>query len=300
MANDTLGPAPVLCFAPSPNGALHLGHAYSALMNDRVAAELGGRVLLRIEDLDRTRCRPEFEAGIVDDLAWLGLRFPMPARRQSEHGEDYAAALAGLDEHGLVYPCFCSRSEVARAANGLRDPDGAPLYAGTCRALSAAERRDRLAHGDKRAFRLDMARALAAAPARLFWTEYGEGAVPSRRPAAPEVWGDVVLRGRDLAASYPLAVVVDDALQGVTDVVRGRDLIAATAIHRLLQAVLGLASPRYRHHRLVLDPNGAKLSKSRQSVSLAELRRKGLSTGEVRAALGFGMGARAGLAVELG
>jgi glutamyl-Q tRNA(Asp) synthetase len=269
-------------------------------MNERVAAELGGRVLLRIEDLDRTRCKAEFEAGIIDDLAWLGLRFPASPRRQSEHGDDYAAALARLDEQGLVYPCFCTRSEVTRAANGLRDPDGAPLYPGTCRALSAAERRGRFARGDKAAFRLDMAHALDAAPARLSWTEYGEGAVPSPRPAAPEVWGDVVLRGRDLAASYHLAVVVDDALQGVTDVVRGRDLIAATAVHRLIQALLGLAPPRYRHHRLVLDPNGAKLSKSRQSVSLAELRRKGLSLGEVRAALGFGMGARAGLAVELG
>ncbi len=182
----------------------------------------------------------------------------------------------------------------------MRDPDGAPLYAGTCRALSAAERRDRLVRGDKAAFRLDMARALDAAPARLFWTEYGEGAVPSRRPAAPEVWGDVILRGRDRAASYHLAVVVDDALQGVTDVVRGRDLIAATAIHRLMQALLGLAPPRYRHHRLVLDQKGAKLSKSRQSASLAELRGTSLSPGEVRAALGFGMGAGGGLSVELG
>jgi len=300
MTDDARSPAPVLRFAPSPNGALHLGHAYSALMNERVAAELGGRVLLRIEDLDRTRCRPEFEAAIIDNLAWLKLRFPAPPRRQSEHGDDYAAALARLDEQGLVYPCFCSRSEVAHASRGRRDPDGAPLYAGTCRALSATEARDRLVRGDKRAFRLDMARALGAARARLFWTEYGEGAVPSQRPAAPEIWGDVVLRGRDLAASYHLAVVADDALQGVTDVVRGRDLIAATAVHRLLQALLGLAPPRYRHHRLVLDSDGAKLSKSRQSVSLAELRRKGLSPGEVRAALGFGMGAGGGLAVELG
>jgi glutamyl-Q tRNA(Asp) synthetase len=223
-----------------------------------------------------------------------------PPRRQSEHGDDYAAALVRLDEQGLVYPCFCSRSEVARASRGLRDPDGAPLYPGTCRALSAAERRDRLARGDRAAFRLDMGHALDAAPAGLFWTEYGEGAIPLRRPAAPEVWGDVVLRGRDLAASYHLAVVVDDALQGVTDVVRGRDLIAATAVHRLMQALLGLAPPRYRHHRLVLDSKGAKLSKSRQSVSLAELRGTGLSPGEVRAALGFGMGAGGGLSVELG
>ena len=159
-------------------------------MNERVAAEFGGRALLRIEDLDRTRCKAEFEAGIVDDLTWLGLRYPAPSRRQSEHGDDYAAALARLDARGLVYPCFCSRAEVARASGGLRDPDGAPLYPGTCRAVSAAERRERLARGDKAALRLDMGRALGAAPARLSWTDYGEGAIPSRRPASPAVWGD--------------------------------------------------------------------------------------------------------------
>ncbi|MGB3583773.1 MAG: tRNA glutamyl-Q(34) synthetase GluQRS [Roseiarcus sp.] len=300
MADDILATAPVLRFAPSPNGALHLGHAYSALMNERLAAETGGRLILRIEDLDGARCKPRFEAAIVDDLAWLGLRFPAPWRRQSEHRDDYAAALARLDRQGLVYPCFCSRSEAARASAGLRDPDGAPLYPGTCRALSPAEACDRLARGDKAAFRLDMQRAIDAGPADLSWTEYGEGAIPSQHSAAPEVWGDVVLRGRDLAASYHLAVVVDDALQGVTDVVRGRDLLAATAVHRLLQALLGLAEPRYRHHRLILDQTGEKLSKSRQSWSLAELRATGLAPGEVRAALGFHSGASVGFAVEFG
>jgi glutamyl-Q tRNA(Asp) synthetase len=298
MADDILATAPVLRFAPSPNGALHLGHAYSALMNERIAAETGGRLILRMEDLDRVRCKPRFEAAIVDDLAWLGLRFRPPWRRQSEHGEDYAEALARLDQQGLVYPCFCSRSDVARASQGKRDPDGAPLYPGTCRAPSWAERRARLARGDKAAFRLDMGRALAAAPARLSWAEYGEGAVPSECAAAPAVWGDVVLSGRDRAASYHLAVVVDDALQGVSDVVRGRDLLVATAVHRLLQALLGYPAPRYRHHRLVLDQGGAKLSKSRQSESLAELRGTGLNPGDVRAALGFGAGAGCGLAVE--
>jgi glutamyl-Q tRNA(Asp) synthetase len=300
MIDDVLATAPVLRFAPSPNGALHLGHAYSALMNERLAAELGGRLILRIEDLDRTRCKAQFEAGIIDDLAWLGLRFPAPPRRQSKHGDDYAAALARLDERGLAYPCFCSRSEIVRASNGRRDPEGAPLYPGTCRALSSAEARDRLARGDKAAFRLNMRRALDAAPAGLWWTEYGEGAIPSHRPATPEAWGDVVLKGSDLAASYHLAVVVDDALQGVTDVARGRDLLAATAVHRLLQALLGLAAPRYRHHRLVLDESGAKLSKSHQSVSLDELRGTGLSPDEVRAALGFGSGEGGGLSVEFG
>jgi glutamyl-Q tRNA(Asp) synthetase len=266
-------------------------------MNERITAQTDGRLLLRIEDLDRTRCKPQFEAAIVDDLAWLGLRFPAP-RRQSEHGDDYAAALARLDQRGLVYPCFCSRSEIARASNDQRDPDGAPLYAGTCRALSPAEARDRMTRGDKAAFRLNIRLAVDAGPARLSWTEYGEGAAPSLPSAAPELWGDVVLRGRDLAASYHLAVVVDDALQGVTDVVRGRDLFAATAVHCLLQGLLGVPAPRYRHHRLVLDRNGAKLSKSRQSWSLAELRATGLAPGAVRSALGFDPGAVPEFAVE--
>jgi glutamyl-Q tRNA(Asp) synthetase len=298
MSPDIPATAPVLRFAPSPNGALHLGHAYSALMNERIAAGTGGRLILRIEDLDRARCKPRFEAAIVEDLAWLGIRFPAPWCRQSEHRDDYAAALARLDQQGLVYPCFCTRSQIARASAGLRDPDGAPLYPRTCRAVPSAEARALLARGDKAAFRLDMERALAAAPARLSWLEYGEGAVPSERRAAPEVWGDIVLRGRDLAASYHLAVVVDDASQGVTDVVRGRDLLAATAVHRLLQALLACPAPRYRHHRLVLDQNGAKLSKSRQSESLAGLRETGLSPGEVRAALGFAAGAGGGLAAS--
>jgi glutamyl-Q tRNA(Asp) synthetase len=300
MIDDVPATAPVLRFAPSPNGALHLGHAYSALMNERLAAEFGGRVILRIEDLDRTRCKAQFEVAILDDLAWLGLHFPAPPRRQSEHSDDYAAALVRLDERGLIYPCFCSRAEVARAWNGQRDPDGAPLYPGTCRALSLAERRDRLAGRDKAAIRLDMRRALDAAPADLCWTEYSEGSVPSQRPARPEVWGDIVLKGRDVAASYHLGVVVDDALQGITDVARGRDLLPATAVHRLLQALLNLPAPRYRHHRLVLDRSGVKLSKNRQSVSLAELRETGLSPGEVRAALGFGSGDGGGLSVEFG
>jgi glutamyl-Q tRNA(Asp) synthetase len=298
MSDAIPATAPVLRFAPSPNGALHLGHAYSALLNERLAAETAGRLLLRIEDLDRTRCKAQYEGAIVADLAWLGLRFDAPPRRQSEHGDDYAAALARLDERGLVYPCFCSRSEAARVSGGRRDPDGAPLYAGACRALAAAEVRARLARGERAALRLDMRRALEAAPAHLSWREYGEGTARSEHAAEPAVWGDVVLRGRDLAASYHLAVVVDDALQGVTDVVRGRDLFAATAVHRLLQELMGLPAPRYRHHRLVLDANGAKLSKSRQSWSLAELRGTGLSAGEVRAALGFGAGSAGGVAVE--
>jgi glutamyl-Q tRNA(Asp) synthetase len=297
MRLDTLAPSPVLRFAPSPNGALHLGHAYSALCNERLAAELGGRLLLRIEDLDRTRCKPQYEPAILDDLAWLGLRFEAEPRRQSEHGDDYANALARLGATGLVYPCFCSRAEVARAS-AARDPDGAPLYPGTCRALSRNERAERLARGDKaalrldmrRAIELDMRRAIEKAPAEIVWSEFGEESNPIDRTAEPALWGDVVLAGRDLAASYHLAVTVDDALQGVTDVVRGRDLLPATSVHRLLEELLGLPAPRYRHHRLVLNPSGAKLSKSRQSPPLGALREKGVSAAQIRAALGFGGG----------
>ena len=291
--------SPVARFAPSPNGALHLGHAYSALCNERFAAASNARLLLRIENLDRARCKAEYEAAIVDDLDWLGLSFEGPACRQSEHRGDYAAALERLSAKELVYPCFCSRAEVARASRGLRDPDGAPLYSGSCRALGAKERRVRLARGDRAAWRLDMGRALEATPMRLSWLEYGEGAVPNEPRGAPALWGDVVLCGRDLAASYHLAVVVDDALQRVTDVVRGGDLLAATSVHRLLQELLALPVPRYRHHRLVLDARGVKLAKSRQSPSLAELRRRGLKPNEIRAALGFAEGPGGGLAVAL-
>jgi glutamyl-Q tRNA(Asp) synthetase len=279
-------------FAPSPNGALHLGHAYSALQNHRLAAEVDARLLLRIEDLDRTRCKPEFEAAILQDLDWLGLRFDGAPRRQSDHAEDYEAALQRLESRGLVYPCFCSRAEVARAAYG-RDPDGAPLYGGACRGLPPRESESRLASGRKAAWRLDMEQAITLAPAQIGWLEYGEGVVAEARAADPAAWGDVVLRGRDLAASYHLAVTVDDALQEVTDVVRGRDLIAATAVHSLLQALLGLPAPRYRHHRLVLDADGGKLSKSRGSPTLRSLRREGVTAEAIRRTLGFAEGAPA-------
>jgi glutamyl-Q tRNA(Asp) synthetase len=296
----SVGPlsSPVLRFAPSPNGRLHLGHAYSALLNQRLANDAGGQLLLRIEDLDRTRCKPAFEDGIRGDLAWLGLNFDEAPRRQSDHVADYRAALARLETLGLVYPCFCSRAEVARVATG-RDPDGAPLYGGSCRALSAAERAERLARGDKAALRFDMTRALRVSPKRMVWLEYGEGPVGEARTADPAAWGDVVLGGRDLAASYHLAVTVDDALQGVTDVVRGRDLLAATSVHRLLQELLGLDGPRYRHHRLVLDSAGAKLAKSRGSPTLASLRGEGVTARDIRRALGFIDAGRAAFEVVL-
>lgn len=276
---------------------MHLGHAYSALFNQRLAETTGGRLIVRIEDLDRTRCKLAYETAIRHDLAWLGVRFEPSPRRQSEHGADYEAALGRLDALGLVYPCFCSRAEVARGAAG-RDPDGAPLYSGHCRALSQLDRRRRLAAGEKAAFRLDMAAAVRLAPERIVWDEYGEGALAAERVADPSAWGDVVLKGRDLAASYHLAVTVDDAIQGVTDVARGRDLVAATSVHRLLQELLGLPAPRYRHHRLALDCGGAKLAKSRGSPTLASMRADGVTALEIRRALGFAAGESA-LAVVL-
>jgi glutamyl-Q tRNA(Asp) synthetase len=298
MPSRDLPDVTTLRFAPSPNGFLHLGHAYSALMNERAAAALNGRLLLRFEDLDRSRSRARYESAIEEDLLWLGLRFADPPRRQSEHGADYLAALNRLAAAGFSYPCFCSRSEVARAAKTY-DPDGAPVYPGTCRSLPVQESAARIAQGQRAVRRLDMARACAAVPAALEWTEYGEGFAPSRRAAEPALWGDIVLFGRNGAATYHLAVTVDDALQRITDVVRGRDLLAATSVHRLLQELLGLPTPRYRHHRLVLAPDGGKLSKSRQSPSLAELRERGVTPKEIRAAVGSGVGMKGGLGIML-
>ncbi len=290
--------SPVFRFAPTPNGALHLGHAYSALLNRRWAEETGGRLLLRIEDLDRRRCKPAYETAILDDLAWLDVRFDGLPRRQSEHDDDYAAALERLRSRGLVYPCFCSRAEVARAGAG-RDPDGAPVYGGRCRALSEMERRARLERGEKVAWRLDTGRARNCVPERVVWLEYGEGTTGREQVADPAVWGDVIVRGRDLAASYHLAVTIDDGLQGVTDVIRGRDLLAATSVHRLLQELLGLPCPRYRHHRLVLDAEGDKLSKRGGSPSLAALRAKGVSAEAVKTALSLSAQLEAPFAVAL-
>ena len=290
---------PTFRFAPTPNGALHLGHAYSALLNQRLAAEADGRFLLRIEDTDTGRCKPELEAAMLEDLGWLGIAWPEPPRRQSEHLGDYAHALAALEARGLVYPCYCGRAEIARANDGLRDPDGAPLHRGHCDAVSAKEVARRMASGERPALRLDMTRALAELEGPLTWSEFGEGAAERVVEADPNAWGDVVLRGRDRPANYHLAVVVDDALQAITDVVRGRDLYASTSVHRLLQALLGLAAPRYRHHRLALDADGDKMSKSASSTPLRALRLEGYSAADVRAALGFGDGRPARLDVRL-
>ncbi len=282
---------PVFRFAPSPNGRLHLGHALSVLTNERLARELGGRLLLRIEDIDVTRCKPEFEAAIREDLAWLGLRFDGAVRRQSEHFESYAEVVRGLQARGLVYPCFCSRQEIKRAV-GLReawpvDPDGAPLYPGTCRACASTEAATRILAGEPHVLRLAMERAIEAIGGAVSYLIFN--AAGPERPVAtdPSRWGDVVLARKEVPTSYHLSVVLDDALQGVTHVVRGRDLEAATDIHVVLQRLLGLPTPRYHFHPLLSDGTGQKLAKSRLSESLADLRARGVTAGEIRKQLGF-------------
>jgi glutamyl-Q tRNA(Asp) synthetase len=280
-------PQPIFRFAPTPNGRLHLGHAYSALRNEKAAREARGALRLRIEDTDPTRCTRAFEDAIREDLAWLGISFDGEPRRQSDHLSDYAAALDALSAKGLVYPCFCTRGQIALASSGARDPDGAPLHRGGCLAVGGEETRARLAAGEAAALRLDVSRAIRLAPEKLDWREFDEGGVERRVLADPLAWGDVALRGKQRPATYHLAVVVDDALQGVTDVVRGRDIFPSTSVHRLLQALLGLPAPRYRHHRLVLDADGAKMSKSAASTPLADLRDRGFDAIDARAALGF-------------
>lgn len=287
-------PRPVFRFAPSPNGLLHLGHALSALLNADLARGAGGRLLLRIEDIDATRCRPEYERAILEDLAWLGLEWEQPVRRQSEHFDEYRAALDRLEREALVYPAFESRAEIARlvaareAASGTawpRDPDGAPLYPGRARALPQEERARRRA-AEPFALRLDMAAALARAGRRLAWREEDESGAREIE-ARPEAWGDVILGRKETPASYHLAVVLDDALQGVTHVVRGMDLYESTAVHRLLQELLGLSAPAYRHHRLVLGGDGRKLAKRTRVTTLRDLRAAGATAADVRRAVGL-------------
>lgn len=287
---------PTFRFAPSPNGDLHLGHALSALLNSDLAWATGGRFLLRIEDIDATRCRPRYEAAIYDDLAWLGLAWETPVRRQSEHFQAYRAALAQLRDMGLVYPSFESRAEIARlvaereqAGPWPRDPDGAPLYPGNARAIDEAERMRRIDRGEPYALRLDMAAALARLPGPLAWREMGRG--PNGQTgvvaADPAAWGDVVLARKEVPTSYHLSVVVDDAAQGVTEAVRGEDLFAATGLHRLLQALLALPEPTYRHHRLIRDADGRKLAKSTRATALRDLRAGGASPSDIRRLVGL-------------
>ncbi len=282
---------PVFRFAPSPNGELHLGHAYSALIDFDLCRRAGGRFLLRIEDIDRTRCRPEYEAAIYDDLSWLGLTWEEPVRRQSEHMDDYAAALDRLTAMGLVYPAFMSRGDIRAATAGRdwpHDPDGAPLYPGTDRDLDPAEAGARIAAGVPYALRLRIDQAIAMA-GPLSWSEDGSGPAgeTGRIEADPAVWGDVVIARKETPTSYHLSVVVDDAAQGVTHVVRGRDLFHATAAHVLLQRLLGLPTPTYHHHRLILDETGRKLAKSDRDTALRSLRAAGKTPADIRRMVGL-------------
>jgi glutamyl-Q tRNA(Asp) synthetase len=271
-------------FAPSPTGHLHLGHAHSALQGYRTAQASGGRFLLRIEDIDRARCRVEFESALMEDLAWLGLVWEQPVRRQSDHFDNYRAALASLESLGVLYPCFCSRKDIAAAASAPHAGETA-LYPGTCRTLDPDLAAARKASGDPFALRLDVAKAVARAGRLVFWDATPDGW--RTITAEPERFGDVVLGRRDVPASYHLCATLDDHLQGITLVIRGEDLRAATHIHRLLQALLDLATPCYRHHVLLANESGERLSKRDGAASLRGLRANGMSAGAVRAMAGF-------------
>ncbi|HEY8248184.1 MAG TPA: tRNA glutamyl-Q(34) synthetase GluQRS [Hyphomicrobium sp.] len=283
-------PVPVLRFAPSPNGPLHLGHALSALTGFDMAQRLGARFLVRIEDIDVARCREEHVAGIFEDLAWLGVTWEEPVLRQSQHFATYVQAAQELEAKGLLYPCFASRSEIEAAVSpGAVDPDGAPLYPGLHKSMPRSEIEVRLHNGERFALRLDMARALGVARDRLggaplTFTELDESGRPQVLEAHAEQWGDAVILRKDVPASYHLAVVVDDARQGITHVTRGRDLLQATGLHRLLQVLLGLPEPLYQHHRLLVDADGRKLAKS---AGEGALRAGGASPADVRRTLGM-------------
>jgi glutamyl-Q tRNA(Asp) synthetase len=287
-------PQPVFRFAPSPNGHLHLGHALSALMNFDMARAAGGRFLLRMEDIDAARCRPEFEAAMLEDLAWLGLQWEQPVRRQSDHFDEYRAALTKLDSMRLTFRSFESRAELAHMVGDRdvrerwpRDPDGVPVYPGAARQMSDAERQARIGRGDPYAIRLDMEKAIDWAKEcrePLHWTETGAGpgGETGDISADPAAWGDVIVGRKETPTSYHLSVVIDDALQGVTHVVRGADLFWSTSVHRILQVLLGLPAPVYHHHRLILDAGGRKLSKSTAATGLRELRAQGMTAGDIR------------------
>ena len=264
-------------FAPSPTGLLHLGHASVALDAWQRARAVGGRFLLRIEDIDAGRCRPAFAEAALDDLRWLGLDWDGPVRVQTEHEGDYLAALARLRGTGVLYPCFCSRADVLRSATAPHGPEGV-VYAGTCRALSASQRADRIAAGEPHAWRLDTGLALQRA-GPLSFSEEGRG----RLPCDPAAHGDVVLARRDAPSSYHLCATHDDAVQGVSLVTRGADLLAATSIHRLLQALMGWPEPRYAHRKLLTGPDGRRLSKRDAAQSLQTMRAAGMTPQQVRA-----------------
>ncbi|WP_026989248.1 tRNA glutamyl-Q(34) synthetase GluQRS [Fodinicurvata sediminis] len=271
-------------FAPSPTGRLHLGHAYAALFAAEQAGP-NGRFLIRMEDIDRSRCRLEYETAILEDLAWLGLSWSSPVERQSAHIDDHRWALDKLREADLLYPCFCTRreisDEVARSERAPHGPEG-PLYPGTCRHLTRQERHERMEEGFSYAWRLDMSEALKRM-AGLTWMDRHAG----KQIARPELLGDVVLARKDISTSYHLSVVVDDARQGITLVTRGEDLFMASHLHRLLQALLDLPIPEWLHHRLLTDSQGQRLAKRHDSLSLESLRQAGETSEELRRRLGF-------------
>lgn len=273
-------------FAPSPSGYLHLGHAYAALFAERHARTAGGRFLVRIEDIDTTRCRAEYDAALQEDLRWLGLSWEAPVLRQSSRAEAYGHALDALRARALLYPCFCTRAdiraEIARSPSAPHGPEGA-LYPGLCRTLSPAECNDRMAAGLSFAWRIDVARAAASVGRAMYWRDAEAGVVR----AEPESLGDVVLARRDVGTSYHLAVTVDDAFQGITLVTRGSDLFHATHMHRLLQAVLELPAPDYHHHSLVTDAGGKRLATRDGAMALRALREQGWSAADVRRRVGF-------------
>jgi glutamyl-Q tRNA(Asp) synthetase len=280
-------------FAPSPNGELHLGHALSALIGYEQARSCGGRFLLRIEDIDTARSRPQFVDGIFADLAWLGITWEEPVVFQSERMPAYRAAVERLQAMGLLYPCFATRAEIeAAAVRDARDPDGAPLYPGLYRNRNPAEIAQRRAEGEPFALRVDIDAATVAAATRLggtplSFTELTDDGTPQMVSAHPERWGDAVIVRKDTPTSYHLAVVVDDAWQDVTIVTRGRDLYAATDLHRLLQVLLDLPAPVYHHHRLVTDADGRKLAKSARDTSLRSLRKEGATPADIRRMVGL-------------
>ncbi|WP_027054046.1 tRNA glutamyl-Q(34) synthetase GluQRS [Mesorhizobium erdmanii] len=284
-------------FAPSPNGDLHLGHAYSALLNQKLARAGGGRLLLRIEDIDMARCTPQFEAGVLADLKWLGLDWEQPVRRQSEHFGEYQAVLQQLIGEELVYPAFMSRGDIRafiadserRGRDWPRDPDGVPLYPPSDKALTMKERKRRIADNEPFAWRLDTDAVMARVGRDLAWAEFTDETLSATRSveARPQDWGDVIVARRDIPTSYHLAVVMDDALQGISHVVRGQDLFSATGVQRLLQEVLGLPRPAYFHHRLILGPDGRKLSKSLGDTGLATLRGAGATPDDIRRMIGL-------------
>jgi glutamyl-Q tRNA(Asp) synthetase len=275
-------------FAPSPNGRLHLGHAYSALFTAQQARLHEGRLLLRIEDIDRARCKPEFAEQALADLEWLGVSWSQPVRYQSRHMHEYTVIIDRLERLGLLYPCFCTRAKLANV-QGPKDPDGTTVYPGYCRLMTRADRSRRMTAAEPYALRLDMAKAIVAASPHLSFRESGTGpdGETGNIACTPQVWGDVILARKDIATSYHVAVVHDDAVQGITHVTRGIDLFHATSIHRVLQSILKFPAPAYVHHKLISDDTGRKLSKSFGDRSLASLREQGITAAEIREHLGF-------------